>query len=332
MNTKREITRILSLTALLLLPAFAAAGQRKATRKTAVPRLETTASSFRPFVKPGESASATTQDAAQTSSTTGGQSLGGAGISEGADIIWNAGATQSSKASGTGVGGQTGGNNSGGGAGMSRGSEFASPESKACSWVSETSPTPSPPVTPCSIQNEGAVAHNAQNQGNFTCICDSSGGGNPPAPSNPGGSDPVVTPEVAAIQCAKYGIVSNIILPRAGNASKRLPITTTQGYSFFFTTGAKGQAGQANTNYTDALQYLSISKNICDYDPTLLGRNCAKQGRDALIYYKVGGASAYQCILEPDTTYYINVRDTLWDTEALEFKYTCERNCSFMLF
>jgi len=110
MTKKYDVKAILSLSVLLLLPAFVAGAERKVIKKTVVPRLVTTSSGFKPFVKPGESASATTQDAAQTSDPTGGQSFGGAGISEGVGILNTAGGAAGSNPS-------IGSSNSGGSAG-----------------------------------------------------------------------------------------------------------------------------------------------------------------------------------------------------------------------
>jgi len=86
---KLNITRILSLSVLLLLPAFAAAGQRKAVRKAALPKLASDGSTFRAFNKPAAgAASTTTQDAAEDSNTEGNsaQSTGGAGLSMGVAV------------------------------------------------------------------------------------------------------------------------------------------------------------------------------------------------------------------------------------------------------
>ncbi|OGR45183.1 MAG: hypothetical protein A2X35_02165 [Elusimicrobia bacterium GWA2_61_42] len=113
MNSKLNITRILSLSVLLLLPAFAAAGQRKAVKKAALPRLVSDGAAFRPFSKPATGAgSTTTQDGGEAMSTevNGAQSTGGAGVSVGVGIVQNQGGVQNtgtSRAGAAGGGGKT---------------------------------------------------------------------------------------------------------------------------------------------------------------------------------------------------------------------------------
>lgn len=131
--------------------------------------------------------------------------------------------------------------------------------------------------------------------------------------------------------CTQYGLTENTELTRAGNTSKTLPIRSTQGYSFSFTTGATGTTGQLRDNYSSVVQYVTVSKNKCDYAATLEPL-CAKQGGTPLIYYKVGGTSTYQCILEPYTTYYYNVRDASRDATTKAFTNTCSGSCTFMTF
>lgn len=88
MTAKQKTTMGLTL-ALLLLPIFAAGAERKAIKKTVVPRLNTTTFGFKAFVTPAGSGSTTTQDAAEVPviSSGGAQSVGGAGISEGAGDV-----------------------------------------------------------------------------------------------------------------------------------------------------------------------------------------------------------------------------------------------------
>lgn len=142
---------------------------------------------------------------------------------------------------------------------------------------------------------------------------------------------PPVSPPSANL-CQQYGITSNTLLTRAGNGSKTMGISATQGYSFSFTTGAAGSGGQLRTNYSNVpTQYVSVSKSACDYAASLEPL-CAKQAGTPLIYYKVGGSSSYQCILEANTTYYFNVRDASRDATTKAFTNTCSGNCSFMMF
>lgn len=133
--------------------------------------------------------------------------------------------------------------------------------------------------------------------------------------------------------CAQYGITNNIVLPRAGNTSKFLYTAPNKGYSFSFTTGANGTLGKANTNYSNSYQYVTLSKNKCDYN-VALETKCAKQGTPPpLVYYRVGGTSAYECVLEPNTTYYINVRNARRDATTKVLSETCTTgSCPFMLF
>lgn len=133
--------------------------------------------------------------------------------------------------------------------------------------------------------------------------------------------------------CSQYGLTQNTELPLSGNTSKTLSIKTTQGYSFSFTTGANGETGQRRTNYSSsgAVQYVTVSKNKCDFAATL-EPVCAKQGGTPLVYTKVGGTSAYQCILEPNTTYYFNVRDASRDATTKVFTNTCAGTCTFQTY
>ncbi|OGR45181.1 MAG: hypothetical protein A2X35_02155 [Elusimicrobia bacterium GWA2_61_42] len=338
MSMKLNITRILSLSVLLLLPAFAAAGQRKAVRKAALPKLVSDGAAFRAFNKPAAGAgSTTTQDGGEASGAevNRAQSTGGAGVSVGVGIVQNPGGVQNTGASGTGAAGGSGGFSTAGSGGFSRGPASASAlDAQACAWISETSPTPSLfPSLPCSSANEGAVSHNSQNQGNFTCICDHSE--NPSAASNPVNLEPVSFSGASESLCSMYGLMTNIVLPRGGNTSIRLPITAMQGYSFAFKTGPVGEKGAAKTNYLDAQQYMSLSKNTCDYDQELVAKKCAKgqtNNDGPHIYYKVGGTSPYECILEPNTVYYINIRNAIRKSNTREFIDTCPGMCSFMLF
>lgn len=131
--------------------------------------------------------------------------------------------------------------------------------------------------------------------------------------------------------CTQYGLTTNNELTRVGNTSKYKTITTAQGYSFAFTTGAEGEVGQTSTNYSSTAQYITLSKNKCDYAPALEPK-CAKQGMPPLIYYKVGGTSYFQCILEPNTTYYVNVRNASRDATTKAFTNLCSGTCNFMIF
>lgn len=133
--------------------------------------------------------------------------------------------------------------------------------------------------------------------------------------------------------CSQYGLTQNTELPLSGNTSKTLSIKTTQGYSFSFTTGANGETGQRRTNYSSsgAVQYVTVSKNKCDFAATL-EPFCAKQGGTPLVYTKVGGTGTYQCILEPNTTYYFNVRDASRDATTKVFTNTCAGTCTFQTY
>jgi len=115
MHMKLNITRILSLSVLLLLPAFAAAGQRKAVKKAALPRLVSDGAAFRAFSKPAAGAgSTTTEDGGEVSGAevNGAQSTSGAGVSVGVPIGTGLKATGSSSpgvsASGGSVSGSAG--------------------------------------------------------------------------------------------------------------------------------------------------------------------------------------------------------------------------------
>lgn len=132
--------------------------------------------------------------------------------------------------------------------------------------------------------------------------------------------------------CTQYGLTTNNELTRAGNTSKYKTITTAQGYSFSFTTGAVGTSGQASTNYSSTAQYITLSKSKCDYAPALETARCAIQGTPPLLYYRVGGTSAWQCVLEPNTTYYFNVRNASRDPTTKAFTNLCTGSCNFMAF
>lgn len=156
----------------------------------------------------------------------------------------------------------------------------------------------------------------------------------PPGPS-PGpspGPDPGPSPGGGGGLCAQYGLMTNTVLPLIGNKSKFLPISRKQGYSFSFITGGAGEKGHASTNYANGAQYITISKDQCGYAPELAANHCAKQGTPPYLYYKVGGASTYECILEPYTEYYFNVRNATRDESTQEFIDTCFGKCTFMAF
>lgn len=174
MNTKRNITGVLSLVVLLLLPAFAGAGERKAVKKTELPKLDTNSTGFRAFNSSTKSDGYTTRGNVEDSVPSGGQSVGGAGVMSGVDTSQGAWASQNKGSNGSGT---SGGSSGAGGAGVSPGIIPTDPTAQSCSWISEISPTPALyPALPCSSSNEGAVSPNSQNQGSFTCICDNSGG------------------------------------------------------------------------------------------------------------------------------------------------------------
>lgn len=122
---KLNIPQVLSLSVLLLLPAFAAAGQRKAAKKAVLPRLSVDSSGFRTFIKSAPEVTATTQDAgeASTLSAESWQSLSGAGLMAGAGAVKSTGTTQNTGASG--VGGSGGGGASTGKTGPSGGGTVA---------------------------------------------------------------------------------------------------------------------------------------------------------------------------------------------------------------
>lgn len=109
MNTKPNIAGVLSLAVLLLLPAFAAAGQRKTVKRTVLPTLNTDNSAFQEFNAPATTDSSTTQDSDEDSALSEGQSVGGAGVVMGAPlgagIIQGVGLSQNKVGAGAGTGG-----------------------------------------------------------------------------------------------------------------------------------------------------------------------------------------------------------------------------------
>lgn len=137
--------------------------------------------------------------------------------------------------------------------------------------------------------------------------------------------------QVGGDLCAQYGITNNIETKREGNTSKTLPIKTTQGYSFSFSSGEKGFHGQLRNDYASGVQYVTVSKSKCDYNPNLEPL-CAKQSGTPIIYFNVGGSSNFECTLEPNTMYYYNVRYATRDATTKAFTNTCAGTCTFMTF
>lgn len=150
-----------------------------------------------------------------------------------------------------------------------------------------------------------------------------------PVPTAPQPAQPV--PHPSADLCAQYGITSNITLPREGNLSKEFAIGPTQAYSFSFQTGTVGKGGQMSTNYANSAQYITLSKNKCDFGLIPRYSKCSAQGTPPLIYYKVGAGSIWQCSLEPNTTYYFNVRNASIAPDGV-ISNTCTGKCSFRVF
>lgn len=164
--------------------------------------------------------------------------------------------------------------------------------------------------------------------GSVSCVTDTQ-------PTQPPVTPPIVPPVVPPTGdlCAKYGITNNTEATRIGNTSKWLNLTPGQAYSFSFTTGGAGEGSTASTNYSTVKQYMSISKNKCDFDLALESKLCAQQGYTGpSMYVQVGGTSTWRCVLEPNTTYYLNVRDAVRDPVTHQLTETCDGNCPFMVF
>lgn len=136
--------------------------------------------------------------------------------------------------------------------------------------------------------------------------------------------------------CAAYGLPNTIERTKAGSSWREQPdlyfhMPANGAYVFTFKTGVAGTRGSSSTLYSPVNQYMTISKNKCDFSP-MLPSVCGKGGPETYIRWKVGGASDnICCILEPNTLYYVNLRDAV--LSGGRFTNTCPRGgCAFRIY
>lgn len=124
-------------------------------------------------------------------------------------------------------------------------------------------------------------------------------------------------PPVPVISCS----TSNAIIPFDMTSPTDLghawnvQMNTNYSKSIQITTGAAGRTGQflteMNTMGQNTQKFINISTKACDFSYTQIdaGNTCASTGMMNTMGYAVGVAAPGRCVLQPNTTYYINIRN-----------------------
>lgn len=272
MNMKLNITRILSLSVLLLLPAFAAAGQRKAVKKAALPKLTSDGSGFRAFTKPAAGAErTTTQDAVEASGTggNGAQSTGGAGVSAGVGIGQAPGGVQNTGTFGSGSGS--------GAAGGSGGTPFSAGNSAAKGYWCVSDAGHSNTQLGTRLVYNGAGP--APAMGKQACRCEN-------------------------VDISESGLTRHRKMSR-GEAISFSFVTDGSERVGAFETGM-------DTSGATVSRFMTLSEYPCDFSYAGFDskNGCAGTGHySAGVAFKVGQVDFSACQLKPNTRYYLNVRN-----------------------
>jgi len=306
MNIKRRVTGILSVSVLLLLPAFAAAGQRKAVKKAALPRLVSDGAAFRPFSKPAAGAgSTTTEDGGEASGAevNGAQSTGGAGVS--------VGAVDKQVAQGSGLSSRRGGGGFPGQPACTPRAAVTSVQS-VCSWnyTGTVGPAPLMPSGACTQSNAGAFVDFGPAR-SYTCVCS---------------QQPVVTQ--AAVVCPKILTTPTTQGPVPAGCSI-LPVTWAPGLEMrqgmertprqtinagemqaFRMTGTSLPGGHVSIDYAHCNTDFSVSANACDWETVNV---CAAGGINPNIVVQTSDQPRLigACVMEAGKPFYLNVRPSV---------------------
>jgi hypothetical protein len=127
--------------------------------------------------------------------------------------------------------------------------------------------------------------------------------------------NPIPSPApVPADLCVQQGL-NNTRQPLTGTGgvSQVIHIKKNQSYSYAFTVPETGMGGQVLTQYSNVHLALSVSKNACDFSPSLASGHCYAASESPGLFfssYTMNYAALYSCVVSPGQTYYLNIRET----------------------
>jgi len=117
--------------------------------------------------------------------------------------------------------------------------------------------------------------------------------------------------------CTQAGL-SNTVIPLDWGAGsyKNINIGQNQSVSFPLTLPTTSSGGRITMSYTKGgTEIISVSRNKCDFSPSLLTTQCMAGGAQPNLTFQVPGSQYSNCTLTPGIQYYVNVRNAVMATK-----------------
>jgi hypothetical protein len=132
---------------------------------------------------------------------------------------------------------------------------------------------------------------------------------------------PAITPPSGDTLCTQAGL-SNTEMPLnwTKGTYQNINIGLNQSVSFPLTLPAASSGGRITMSYTSGgTEVISISRNKCDFSPSLLTTQCMVAGSSPNLTFQPAGSSYSNCALTPGVQYYVNVRNAAMSGRSLIF-------------
>jgi hypothetical protein len=121
--------------------------------------------------------------------------------------------------------------------------------------------------------------------------------------------------------CTQAGL-SNTEMPLnwTKGTYQNINIGLNQSVSFPLTLPTTSSGGRITMSYTSGgTEVISISRNKCDFSPSLLTTQCMVAGSAPNLTFQPAGSTYSNCALTPGVQYYVNVRNAVMAGRSLVF-------------